>query len=193
MVSPRSSSTAGRSVLIGGGVRCGKSAFALRRARELGTRRTFIATAQAHDADMAERIARHRAERGGEFTTIEAPFDLVETLEALAGADVVVVDCVTLWLSNLLLRDEGEERILARVDALAALHARRRRHTVLVTNEVGMSVVPPSVLGRRFRDLAGMAHQRLARSADELYFGLLGTILRLRPAPVALATEGAFE
>jgi adenosylcobinamide kinase / adenosylcobinamide-phosphate guanylyltransferase len=135
---------------------------------------------------MADRIARHRSERGDEFVTVEAPFELVETLESLADADVVVVDCLTLWLSNLLLRDEGEERILARVDALAALLARRLRHTVLVTNEVGMSVVPPSALGRRFRDLAGIAHQRLARSADEIYFGMLGAMLRLRPAPVAL-------
>jgi adenosylcobinamide kinase / adenosylcobinamide-phosphate guanylyltransferase len=178
-----------RLVLIGGGARCGKSAFALQRAAALGARRAFVATAMASDAEMAARIERHRQERGAGFTTVEAPVDLENALTALDGIDVVVIDCLTLWLSNLLLRDETEQHILERVDALIAVVARADRHHVIVTNEVGMSLVPPNALGRRFRDLSGFAHQRIARVADEIYFGLLGTLLRLKPAPVVLIPE----
>jgi adenosylcobinamide kinase/adenosylcobinamide-phosphate guanylyltransferase len=179
-----------RIVVVGGGVRCGKSAFALARARVLGQRRVFVATAKDTDAEMAQRIARHRAERDDTFVTIEEPIELVATLAALRDADVVVVDCLTLWLSNLLLADASVDCILERVDALIELLARSAYHSVLVTNEVGMSVVPPSPLGRAFRDLTGLAHQRVARAADEIYFGVLGTLLRLKPAPVALMEEG---
>ena len=170
-------------VLVGGGVRSGKSAFALARAEALGTRRTFVATGEALDGEMDERIARHKAERGDRFTTVEAPVELPAALAAL-DTDVALVDCLTLWLSNLLCREEPASRILARIDELALVLARRRYHTVVVTNEVGMGVVPPSPLGRAFRDLAGTAHQRLAACADELHFAVLGTVLRLRPLPI---------
>lgn len=179
-----------RIILIGGGARCGKSAFALRQAAALGARRVFVATAQPVDAEMAERIARHRAERGAEFTTLEEPVELVAALAALPAADVVVVDCVTVWLANLLLREESAEHILERVDALIAVLARGAHHSVLVSNEVGMSVVPESALGRAFRDVTGFAHQRLARAADEVYFGVLGTMLRIKPGPVVHVAEG---
>jgi len=170
-------------VLVGGGVRSGKSSFALARAEALGARRVFVATAQAHDAEMADRIARHQAERADRFRTVEAPIDLVGALQAL-DADVALVDCLTLWLSNLLLRDLSQAQIVARIDELAAALPALRPHVVLVSNEVGMGVVPPSPLGRAFRDLAGTAHQRLARVADEIYLAALGVVLRLRPAPV---------
>lgn len=176
-------------VLVGGGVRSGKSAFALAVARRLGARRAFVATAQAFDREMEERITAHRAEREGEFTTIEAPLDLPGALGAAAdgGADVVVVDCLTLWLSNLLLRGDSAAQAAGEVERLAAALARRRLHAVLVTNEVGMGVVPEHALGRLFRDVAGRAHQRLARDADRIYLAALGCVLRLRPAPVTLA------
>lgn len=170
-------------IVVGGGVRSGKSAFALARAEELGARRIFVATGEALDAEMDDRIARHRAERGDRFATVEAPVELPATLAGL-DADVVLVDCLTLWLSNLLVRDEPPARILARIDELVAALARRRFHAIVVTNEVGMGVVPPSPLGRAFRDLAGTAHQRLAACADELHFAVLGTVLRLRPSPI---------
>jgi adenosylcobinamide kinase / adenosylcobinamide-phosphate guanylyltransferase len=176
-----------RTVLIGGGVRCGKSAFALRRAAELGQRRVFIATAQAFDAEMAERIEAHKAERAELFRTVEEPLALPEVLRAeSARADVVVIDCLTLWLSNLILQDATSERVAQRVEALAGVLAERRCHVLMVTNEVGMGLVPETALGRLFRDCAGRTHQRLTRECDEIYAGVLGCILRLQPGPVEL-------
>lgn len=166
-------------VLVGGGARSGKSAFALRRAEALGARRVFVATGQPFDGEMEARIARHRDERGDRYRTVEAPVALPEALAALLDADVVVIDCLTLWLSNLLLADEAEPAITSRIDQLAAELARRRFHAVVVTSEVGMGVIPPTRLGRRFQDLAGTAHQRIARVADEIHLAVLGTILHL--------------
>jgi adenosylcobinamide kinase/adenosylcobinamide-phosphate guanylyltransferase len=177
----------GRVIVVGGGVRSGKSAFALARARALGERRGFVATAQAFDDEMAARIAEHVRTRGPGFVTIEEPVELPARLAQLRDLDVVVVDCLTLWLSNLLLRDEPAARIADRVHELAGVVRDRPFHTILVTNEVGMGVVPDSPLGRAFRDIAGLAHQELARVADEIYLAALGVIVRLRPAPVALA------
>jgi adenosylcobinamide kinase/adenosylcobinamide-phosphate guanylyltransferase len=180
-----------RVIVIGGGVRSGKSAFALARARALGTRRGFVATAQAFDAEMTARIADHVRTRGPDFQTIEEPVALAERLGALDALDVVVVDCLTLWLSNLLLRDEPAAAITAAIDELVGVVRRRPFHTVIVTNEVGMGIVPESALGRAFRDIAGIAHQRLAAIADELYLAALGVIVRLRPAPIAVQPPGA--
>lgn len=176
-----------RLILVGGGVRSGKSAFALQRARELGRRRTFIATAQAFDDEMRLRIDRHRVERGAEFDTIEEPTALIAALDRVAS-EVVVIDCLTLWLSNLLMVEPVQplEALEVAVDQLAEALERRRQHIVVVTNEVGMGVVPESALGRLFRDLAGRTHQRVGKVADEVYVGVLGCILRLRPGPVAL-------
>jgi len=172
-------------ILIGGGVRCGKSAFALTLARGLGPRKVYLATAEARDDEMAGRIARHVQERGSDYRTIEAPLDVVACLDELRDADVVVLDCLTLWLSNLLLRGDAESDILAQVDRLIAALLRKAYSSIIVTNEVGMGIVPKSSLGRAFRDVSGRAHQTLARSADQVYFGVLGMMLRLRPAPVA--------
>lgn len=190
---------AGPLIVVGGGVRSGKSRFALERAAQLGRRRAFIATAEALDGEMAERIGRHRLERGTDFVTIEEPLDLDAALaQAYAAADVVVVDCLTLWVSNHLMRDPGAggklsgsapasasvfERLVAR---LVATLQRRPIPVVLVTNEVGLGLVPETPLGRIFRDQVGLLHQRLAPLADELYAGLLGTLLRLRPSPLQL-------
>ncbi len=173
-------------VLIGGGARSGKSGFALALARRFGARRAFVATAQAFDQEMRERIAAHRAERDGDFYTVEEPLDLPRVL-ADVEADVVVVDCLTLWLSNLVLRGDSAAAIDGAVERLAAAVAGRRFHAVLVTNEVGMGVVPESALGRLFRDVAGRTHQRLARDADRVYLAVLGCVLRLKPNPVVLA------
>jgi adenosylcobinamide kinase/adenosylcobinamide-phosphate guanylyltransferase len=171
----------GQRILIGGGARSGKSAFALELARGLGRRRVLVATAQATDPEMEERIARHRAERGDDFATIEEPLEVSGVITGLAGVDVMVLDCVTLWLSNLLLAGRREPEILMQVDGLAETLASVRFHAVLVTNEVGMGLVPDTPLGRVFRDLVGRAHQRLAGVVDELYLGVLGTIVRLQP------------
>jgi adenosylcobinamide kinase/adenosylcobinamide-phosphate guanylyltransferase len=178
---------AARLVLIGGGVRSGKSAYALVRARRLGTRRVFIATAIAFDDEMRERAVRHREERGHEFDTVEAPHALVPALrEATQRADVVVIDCLTLWLSNLLLEGLDQPAIAARVRELCDVLPTLPSHVVIVTNEVGLGIVPDSKLGRVFRDVSGAAHQALSRQCHELYFAVMGQLLRLRPAPLEL-------
>jgi adenosylcobinamide kinase/adenosylcobinamide-phosphate guanylyltransferase len=188
---PEGMSLPRRLILIGGGVRSGKSRFAVAYARRLGPARVFLATAQAFDDEMRARIARHREERAGDFVTVEEPAALPEALGRCGDADVVVIDCLTLWLSNLLCADVAPEEIVRRVDALAAAAAARSAPTLVVTNEVGMGIVPETPLGRAFRDLAGTAHQRLAAASDEIYAALLGTILRLHPAPLATFLPGA--
>jgi adenosylcobinamide kinase/adenosylcobinamide-phosphate guanylyltransferase len=179
-------------VLVGGGARSGKSRFALERAHAFiarGGRGVFIATAEASDDEMRDRIARHREERDDRLRTIEAPRALPAAIEAAQdeGAGVVLVDCLTLWLSNLLVGGSTGDEALARVDELRSVIGRRRAPLIVVTNEVGMSLVPETPLGRLFRDVAGIAHQRLARDADEVLFAALGVVLRLRPGPVAIA------
>ena len=177
-------------MLVGGGARSGKSRFALARARGLGSRRLFIATARRYDGEMVERIERHQAERLGEFDTIEEPLALPEALLGASGHDVAVVDCLTLWLSNLLLDGMPVEAIERRVEDLAGALSRAPCHVVLVTNEVGMGVHPDTPLGRTFRDVAGRAHQRLAAAADEVHFAVLGLVLRLKPGPIEARHPG---
>ena len=182
--------TGRRIVLVGGGARSGKSTFALARARELGARRLFVATARRYDAEMSERIDRHRTERGAEFTTIEEPIALSEALAGAANYDVAVVDCLTLWLSNLLLDGAGADEVERRVVELAASLSRAPCHVVLVTNEVGMGLHPDTPLGRTFRDLAGRAHQQLSAVADEVHLAVLGLIVRLKPSPIETRSPG---
>jgi adenosylcobinamide kinase/adenosylcobinamide-phosphate guanylyltransferase len=174
--------------LVGGGARSGKSDFALALARTRGARRAFVATGQASDDEMRARVAAHVRTRGPDFRTVEEPVELAACLRELRDVEVAVVDCLTLWLSNLMLRDESLATIAARVDELAGVLHDRPFATILVTNEVGMGVVPPSALGRAFRDAVGAAHQRLAEVADEIYLVILGSVLRIRPAPVAIPT-----
>jgi adenosylcobinamide kinase/adenosylcobinamide-phosphate guanylyltransferase len=186
--------TASGFALIGGGARSGKTSFALRLAMRRGHRRVFIATAEALDDEMRERIRSHRTERDDQFTTLEAPRDLDDCVRRLAREtplpDVVVIDCLTLWLSNLLLAGMAQSEIEGHVADLATSLAAAPFHSLVVTNEVGMGVVPASALGRSFRDISGRAHQRLVGVAAEIYLAALGTILRLRPPPVALVEEG---
>lgn len=174
-----------RIILIGGGVRSGKSAFALRLAMQHAGTRAFVATAEARDAEMRARIARHVTERGDRFVTVEAPRELEYTMTRLnKRAEVVVIDCLTLWLSNLILDGVEERELDTRVQALTTILHAAPFASIVVTNEVGMGIVPESVLGRRFRDVAGRAHQTIARRSSRIYLAALGVILRLRPGPV---------
>jgi adenosylcobinamide kinase/adenosylcobinamide-phosphate guanylyltransferase len=174
-----------RVTLIGGGVRSGKSAFALRLATRHEGPRVFLATAEAFDDEMRARIARHVAERADRFETVEAPRALEDAIGGLHGrAQVVVVDCLTLWLSNLLLAGETSPAIEARVEVLGSMLRDAPFASIVVTNEVGMGIVPESELGRRFRDVAGRAHQTLARRAGHVYLATLGVVMRVRPSPV---------
>jgi adenosylcobinamide kinase/adenosylcobinamide-phosphate guanylyltransferase len=175
-------------ILVGGGVRSGKSAFALARARALGVRRTFVATAQAFDDEMRARIDAHKLERADAFRTIESPLDVARAIAGAEGADVVLVDCLTLFVSNLLCADLADDAIEERFDELLRSLAASPRPVVLVTNEVGLGIVPDNALSRRFRDLTGTLHRRIAEVSDEVYFATMGVVLRLRPSPVEVVS-----
>ena len=166
-----------------GGARSGKTGYALREAgalaAEAGGRKVMIATAEALDDEMAARIARHRAERGGDWTTLEAPRELEDAVRSLRPRDVAVIDCLTLWLSNLMVGDLG---IGDRVDALVnAMEASPADHVILISNEVGQGIVPDNALSRRFRDEAGWMHQTLAGACDRVIVVQAGLAHRLKP------------
>ncbi|GAA0765739.1 bifunctional adenosylcobinamide kinase/adenosylcobinamide-phosphate guanylyltransferase [Brevundimonas olei] len=153
--------------LVLGGARSGKSGYAQRQAEQAaeaaGRPPVFIATAEAFDDEMRDRIARHQAERGQGWRQVEAPMNLAEAVRALSAEDVAVVDCLTLWLSNQML---GERDLAAAVHDLAQALAACPAALWVVSNEVGWSLVPDNPLGRRFRDEAGRLNQRIAAVAD---------------------------
>ena len=176
-----------RSDLILGGVRSGKSREALRLAAAMprGSRGAFLATARALDGDMEARIARHRAERPAGWATIEEPYDVVAACESLAGrVDVVVLDCLTLWVANLLLRGDEEKSILAATDALADFLAERRFSLMIVSNEVGAGVHPPTEVGLQFRDALGSVNQRIAAAADRVSYMVAGLPMTIKDLPL---------
>ena len=167
-----------RSALALGGARSGKSAAAERLARATGAERVYVATAESGDAEMARRIARHRAERGAGWETVEAPRDLIGALRAVDGAGrVILVDCLTLWLSNRMLDGADPE---ADSGALCAALGAMRARTVCVSNEVGMGLVPETPLGRAFRDAQGRLNQRVAATCDLVVFMAAGLPLVLK-------------
>jgi adenosylcobinamide kinase/adenosylcobinamide-phosphate guanylyltransferase len=181
-----------RSDLVLGGVRSGKSRLALRLAAAMptGSRGAFLATAQALDGDMEARIARHRAERPSGWATLEEPFDVVAACESLAGrVDVVVLDCVTLWVANLLLRGDEEKGILAAADALADFLAERRFSLIIVSNEVGAGVHPPTEVGLQFRDALGSVNQRIAAAADRVSLMVAGLPMTIKDLPLPEASR----
>ena len=179
--------TASRLILILGGARAGKSSFALQLAadRELLSQSDvrFIATAQALDEEMAMRIAKHRADRPLHWRTIEEPYKLDEAVRDSEGAGIVIVDCLTLLVSNWLLRNEPEcEQKLNKIGETLISTAKSRNQTLIcVSNEVGLGLVPETPLGRRYRDVLGRVNQQFAQAADEVYLLVAGLPLRLKP------------
>lgn len=162
-------------ILIGGGARSGKSRYALQKALSIEGRRVFVATAEPLDDEMTSRIARHKADRGAEFETIEEPLDLARVI---AGAfDAMVVDCLTLWLSNLMFANKNCD---LETEALIAAAQAARGTVLFVTNEVGSGIVPDNALAREFRDRAGTLNQRVAVIAQEVYFMAFGQPLRVK-------------
>jgi adenosylcobinamide kinase / adenosylcobinamide-phosphate guanylyltransferase len=159
-----------------GGARAGKSAHAERLAGGSGWPVCYIATAEAGDAEMAARIAAHRATRDANWQTIEAPIDLAAALGA-APERVALVDCLTVWLSNLM---PGNRDVAAATDALLAATAAREAPTVMVANEVGLGIVPDNALARAYRDAHGRLNQRVAAAADRVMFIAAGLPLVLK-------------
>jgi adenosylcobinamide kinase/adenosylcobinamide-phosphate guanylyltransferase len=168
------------SLFILGGVRSGKSRFAITGIPSVA-RVAFVATAESRDAEMATRIARHQAERPGGWRTIEEPIDLVRRLDDCAGVDRIIVDCVTVWVANLLLRGDDEEAIVKAGEGLAARVARSAIDITLVSNEVGEGVHPSTEDGRRFRDALGAVNQRLAAACDRVVLMVAGLPLAIKP------------
>jgi adenosylcobinamide kinase/adenosylcobinamide-phosphate guanylyltransferase len=165
-------------VLLVGGARSGKSRIAQARAEALSGELIYVATGQALDAEMTERIARHRADRGARWRTVEAPLELPEAIrrEGTQGR-VLLVDCLTLWLSNLILGEHDiDVATAALIDALATTSAT----VLLVSNEVGMGIVPENALARRFRDEAGRLNQRVAAVASEVLLVAAGLAIRMK-------------
>ena len=164
--------------LVIGGARSGKTRYALEQAQARGaSRRVMIATAQALDEEMAQRIARHRAERGAAWATVEAPLDLAGAVERLKAGEAAVVDCLTLWLSNLMLGDlDVATAVAGTAQALAASPA----EVLVVTNEVGQGIVPDNALARRFRDEAGWMNQAMATAAGRVVLVTAGLPLVLK-------------
>ena len=172
--------------LVLGGARSGKSRYAVEQAAQSGGRVAFLATARALDGDMASRIARHRAERPAGWTTLEEPQDIVAACRRAAAHDLVIVDCVTVWVANLMERGDDDTAVLAAADDLAKLQREHLLSLLIVSNEVGEGVHPSTELGRRFRDLLGFVNQRLASAADRVTLmvaGLPMTVKDVTPPP----------
>ncbi|MDP1619244.1 bifunctional adenosylcobinamide kinase/adenosylcobinamide-phosphate guanylyltransferase [Phenylobacterium sp.] len=176
--------------IVLGGARSGKSAYAQARAEAAAgaarqARLVMIVTAQAFDEEMDRRIAQHQADRDSRWVTVEAPIDLAGAISALKPEDVAVVDCLTLWLSNLMMAEADIEAATATlIEAVVACPAT----LLLVSNEVGWGIVPDNALARQFRDHAGRLHQRLAAAADEALLIVAGLPMTLKPAPAAPAS-----
>lgn len=166
--------------LVLGGARSGKSRYAQRAAEAAattaGTKPIAIVTAQIYDDEMAERVAKHREERGDEWETIEAPLDLPQAIEALGEGDVAVVDCMTLWLTNVML---AEKNIAQQTRELLVALTNTQAEIWVVSNEVGWGIVPDNALARRFRDEAGRLNQALAESGKQSVLIVAGMKLDL--------------
>jgi len=171
-------------VLITGGSRSGKSSHAISLAAERAgaeRRAFFLATAQPSDEEMRSRIAHHRRERPAGFETIEEPLEVCQAVTRLdADAGVLVIDCLTLWISNLMATGRPDKEILAEAANLAALLRAARFHSFVVSDEVGSGLVPMEPLGRRFRDLLGWTNQTIGRAADQVLLMVAGYPLRVK-------------
>jgi adenosylcobinamide kinase/adenosylcobinamide-phosphate guanylyltransferase len=164
-------------ILVGGGARSGKSRYAIELARKRGSRLAFLATAEEHDLEMEARVAKHKRERGADFTTIEEPLEIADALRK-CDADAIVVDCLTLWLSNVMLTFGRD--VDAETEKVLAVARESKGALILVTNEVGCGIVPETTLGRDFRDRAGVLNQRVASVADEVYWMVFGIPMRVK-------------
>jgi len=163
-----------------GGARSGKSRFALEKASACKGKKIYIATAQAIDDEMKERIEKHKKERSGEWATFEEPLNISTLISDIHKSyDVLLLDCLTLWLSNLLLDGEDiEVEIASLIDALRITHHASR--IFAVSNEVGLGIVPDNALSRRFRDLSGYLNQKMAAIADEVYLITAGIPVKIK-------------
>lgn len=167
-----------RLILLTGGARAGKSAFAQEQAQALGGGQvSLIATAQALDEEMQTRVAKHQAQRPAGWQTLESPLEVIHSF-IHSRHNTVLLDCLTLWVSNLML---AERDVMSEIEGLLAAQAESRKTLLVVTNEVGMGIVPDNALARRYRDLLGAANRRMAQQAGEVYLLVSGIPLKIKP------------
>lgn len=160
-----------RIIFITGGARSGKSEFALKTAESMGQKKVYIATAESLDDEMRERIEMHRKQRGNDWHTIEEPRNLANVFESLQSKyDIALVDCLTLWISNLMGDGLADEAIFKNADIVSREVDNVKCSIIFVSNEVGMGIVPENPLARRFRDIAGKVNQTIASISDEVYY-----------------------
>jgi adenosyl cobinamide kinase/adenosyl cobinamide phosphate guanylyltransferase len=165
--------------LLLGGARSGKSARALRLAHDWEGQVVFVATGEGRDPEMADRIARHRLERPASWRTVEAPLELVRAFDSIPAHAFVILDCLTLWVANALDAGWSDEDVERAGAAVARIAAARERPTVIVSNEVGLGIVPQTPLGRTYRDLLGRVNALFAAEAEEAYLMVAGRSLQL--------------
>ena len=170
-------------ILVLGGCRSGKSNFAKQTADNLARdKKIYLATCVPTDREMKKRVKHHQDDRGPDWTTIEEPIRIHETIDrACAQAKVILVDCLTLWISNLLFQGKDEAGIMAAVDLLEGALNRSTCPVILVSNEVGYGIVPENSLARQFRDMAGLVNQRVARAVDEVVVSMAGIPVQIKP------------
>lgn len=168
--------------VLTGGMRSGKSRLAVRLAAASGAEVVVLATAEPRDDEMATRIRRHRAERPDGWDTVEEPADLAAALAATPAGATVVVDCLTLWVSNLVERGHDDAEVLDHASRAVRLASERRGPTIVVTNEVGGGVIPENPLARRYVDLLGRVNAVWAERAHRAYLVVAGRALPLQPA-----------
>jgi len=167
-------------VLLIGGARSGKSELALDLAERTGGSVTFLATSEPRDDEMAARIERHKKGRNEAWTTLEEPIELTKALESTPETDVVILDCLTLWVANLMERGFDTTEVVARADVVARACASRARPVIVVTNEVGSGIVPDNKLARDYRDLLGTINATFAEHASRVFFVSAGRVAELK-------------
>ena len=169
-------------VFVTGGARSGKSTYAEGRAARSGEPVTYLATAVAFDAEMRDRIGRHRAERPAHWVTVEQPLNVPAAVQH-AETPVLLLDCLSVWVNNLMFHDWTDAQILAATDDLVSAARNHAGTVILVTNEVGLGIVPDNALSRRYRDVLGWVNQRCAQASDEAYLLVSGLPLTLKGKP----------
>ncbi|MBI5188060.1 MAG: bifunctional adenosylcobinamide kinase/adenosylcobinamide-phosphate guanylyltransferase [Nitrospirae bacterium] len=166
-------------IFVTGGARSGKSTFALKEASKISGKKAYIATAEALDEEMKQRIEDHKRQRGDDWVTYEEPLKIAELVEEIKGKySVILIDCLTLWLSNLIHADLNFKAEIGHlIPSLVTSHSSL---VYIISNEVGMGIVPENEMARRFRDMAGLLNQKVAEVADEVYMVVAGTPIKIK-------------
>ena len=172
-------------ILITGGARAGKSSFAQKLAAESGGKVLFVATAEARDEDMRRRIEKHQKSRPSNWKTLESPSEVAKAISQNGGEyEVIVIDCITMLVSNVMLAADDEETaesaVINEIEALIKAMQTKPSAFIVVSNEVGLGIVPDNELSRNYRDLLGRANQLMAQYADEVYFMVAGIPVKIR-------------